>query len=411
MRYLYMEIRKTISMFPRMLLQAILLMLLIGTIAFCAAGSMEQEPLAVRADIGVVVREDDRMTRLAFQYVENLESTSQVCHFVRVTEEEGFHALEKGEIAALIVLPEQIVQGIMDGRNPAVDIFFPKNAGLEAMLLRELTESGAGLLRVAQAQIYGAYDTAVEYGLQEQLSIMETDIDAYNLAFALDRLAIYDTEKVSATGQMSVAQYYAASAAVLFLMLSGMALYPVMRQEPSAFRRQLARQGTGDMWQGFCRWTSSFLCMVLIVCAIWILGKIVGAMAPEPAAKMAAMIGSGRAHVNAGMKAGIFLLVLVTVSAYIYLLYSIAGSRIGSILLIFLFSVVMVYLSGGLVPSVFLSQAVQRVGDRLPTAYLIRAVGGLHAGYGAGTAGRCVAGMCGYTAAFGIAAYLLGRRG
>lgn len=409
MRYLYMEIRKAVYMFPRMLLQAILLMALIGMIAFCAVKTMEREPLAVRADIGVVVREDDRVTRMALQYVENLESASQVCHFIQLPEDEGFLALEKGEIAALIVLPERIVQGIMDGSNPTVDIFFPKNAGLEAMLLRELTESGAGLLRVAQAQIYGAYDTAAAYGMMEQLSVMETDIDSYNLAFALDRLAVYDTETVSATGQMSVLQYYAASGAVLFLLLSGMALYPVMRREPLAFRRQLARQGTGGIWQGFCQWMSGFVCLELLICVLWLLWKAAGVMVPETVGKITEALVGRSSTCGTGVKIGMFLLVTVTVSTYIYLLYSIAGSRTGSILLICLLSVVMVYLSGGLIPSVFLSGTVQKVGEKLPTAYLIRSVGGLYAGYGAGSIGRCAAGMSGYAAVFGVAAYLLRR--
>lgn len=409
MRYLYTEIRKAVYMFPRMLLQAILLMALIGMIAFCAVKTMEREPLAVRADIGVVAREDDRVTRMALQYVENLESASQVCHFIQMPEEEGFLALEKGEIAALVVLPEQIVQGIMDGHNPTVDIFFPKNAGLEAMLLRELTESGAGLLRVAQAQIYGAYDTAAAYGMMDQLSVMETDIDSYNLAFALDRLAVYDTETVSATGQMSVLQYYAASGAVLFLLLSGMALYPVMRREPLAFRRQLVRQGAGGIWQGFCQWMSGFVCIELLLCVLWLLWKAAGVMAPDTVGKItAALVGRGSAG-STGVKIGMFLLVTVTASTYIYLLYSMAGSRTGSILLICLLSVVMVYLSGGLIPSVFLSGTVQKVGEKLPTAYLIRAVGGLYAGYGAGSLGRCAAGMSGYAAVFGVGAYLLRR--
>lgn len=396
-------------MFPRMMLQATLLMLLVGMVAFCAAGSMERSPLAVRVTMGVVVREDDTLTRMAFQYVENLESASEVCHFVRMTEEEGFQELDKGEIAALIVLPEQIVQGIMDGRNPSVNIFFPENAGLETMLLRELTESGAGLLRVAQAQIYGAYDTAAEYGIMDRLSVMEVDIDSYNLAFALDRLAVYDTQKLSATGRMSMAQYYAASGTVLFLLLSGMALYPVMRHEPRAFSRQLARQGTGSLWQEFCRWVCGFLAIILLLGAVWILGKAAGALNPQFAEAMSAVTGgSGRG--NIGVKAGMLLLVIMTVSTYSYLMYSIAGSRTGSLLLIFLISVVMIWLSGGIIPSAFLPQTVQAVGDKLPTAYLIRTLGGLYAGYGAGAASQCAAGMCIYTAVFGVTAHLTQTR-
>lgn len=407
-RYLYVEIRKTIGMLPRMLLQAILLMLLIGTAAFCGVRRMEREPLAVRADIGVVVREDNTMTRMALGYVRNLESASQLCRFMQVSGEEGLRLLERGELAALVVLPDRLVEGIMNGENPAVDIFFPKNAGLETMLLRELTESGAGLLRVAQAQIYGACDTALEYGLMERLSAMEAEIDSYNLAFALDRLAVYETETVSATGRLSVLQFYAASGAVLFLMLAGMAVYPVMQQEPQAFRRQLARQGTGSAWQSFCKWLCGFLCMGLLGVAAWAALRAAGLFMPETAERISKALTGVRGGV--WVKAGLMLLVMITVSTYIYLIYSAAGSRNGSILLILLLSVAMVWLSGGFVPSACLPQTVQAVGEKLPTAYLIRAVGGMYAGYGSGGAGQCAAGMCAYTAAFGAAAYFLRAR-
>lgn len=410
-QYLYLEIKKTIKIFPRMLLQAILLMALISVIAFCGVKGMEREPLAVNVDIGVVVREDNMMTRMALSYVESMESVSQLCHFVQVSEEEGFRQLERGGIAALVVLPEQLVEGIMNGQNPNVDIVFPQNARLEAMLFRELTESGAGLLRVAQAQIYGAIDTAVEYGLTEQLSVMEAEIDSYNLAFALDRLAMYDEETISATGRMSALQYYAVSGAVLFLLLAGMAAYPVMQQEPAVFRKQLARQRVGLLWQCFCKWMCGLLCLGLLVGVVWVIFRIVGTAVPETTQKMLSALMNGKNRVSAGVRAGVILLVLITVTTLIYMIYSIAGSRTGSVLLIFLFSVIMVYLSGGFVPSALMPQTMQTVGDSLPTAYLIRAFGGLLTGYRDGMLGRCIVGMCTYTAVFGVAGYVLEKRG
>ncbi len=233
LQYLYIEIKKTFRILPRMLLQAVLLLLLTGMIALGGVKSMEREPLTPGADIAVVVREDNMLTRMALNYVENMESVSRLCRFRQTTEEEGFRLLDKGEVAALILLPEQLVEGIMDGANPTVDIYFPKHAGLEAMLFRELTEAGEGMLRVAQAQIYGADDTAQAYDLTKQLSVMEAEIDSYNLAFALDRLALYDEETVAVFGSMNVMQFYLASGMVLFLLLAGMAMYPVLQREPS----------------------------------------------------------------------------------------------------------------------------------------------------------------------------------
>ena len=408
MQYLYVELKKTIGMFPRMLLQAILLMILIGAIAFCGVKAMEKEPLAVGARIGVVVREENTVTKMALRYVENMESVSQICDFVQVPEEEGFRLLERREIAALVILPEQLVEGIMNGQNPAVDVIFPQNAQLEAMLFQELTESGAGLLRVAQAQIYGAADTAVEYGLTDRLSVMETEIDSYNLAFALDRLAMYDEETVSATGQMSVLQYYAASGIVLFILLSGMAVYPVMQQEPPSFQKQLKRQGTGTMWQLFCKWMCGFVCMALFCGIALIIIELAGIIRPDIGVIIQSVLVSRRNHYSIGSYIGIMLLVLITVTTLIRMIYSLSGSRTGGILLILLVTVIMIYLSGGFIPSVFLPKIMQSLSDRLPTSYMIHAVGGLFAGYRDGMLVRCVMGMVVYTTLFWVADYYIG---
>ena len=70
-------------LFPRMLFQAILLMMIIGVIAFCGVRGLERDPLAASIDIAVVVQEDNRMTQMALAYVENMESVSSYCHFHR----------------------------------------------------------------------------------------------------------------------------------------------------------------------------------------------------------------------------------------------------------------------------------------------------------------------------------------
>lgn len=420
LRYLYLELKKTAGIFPRMLLQAILLMAIIGMIAFCGVKGMEREPLAVRADVGVAVREDSRMMRLALAYVENMESVSEVCRFVQVSEEEGRRMLKQGKIIALVILPEQIVEGILNGSNPSVDIVFPSNSGLEAMLFRELAKSGERLLQVAQAQIYGAGDMAEKYGLTDGLSVMETEIDSSNLAFALDRFALYDTKMLSATGRLGLWQFYAASGTVLFLLMAGMALYPVMQKEPKAFTDQLARCGTGAAWQCFSKWFCGVLCMLLfagMLCLSVYLLLAAGEkelFRTEEGAAAALQLRAelaGAGNRPGGMAAvGTALLIVAAVTTFVFMIYSAAGSGTAGIPAIFLLGAAMVYLSGGLVPDVFLPRIVQDIGDKLPTAYLIRAAGGLIAGCSGGTLRQCIGGMSVYTAVFGAAAWLFRKR-
>lgn len=409
MRYLYLEVNKMMRILPRMLLYAILLMGLIGMIAFCSVKSMEKEPLAVSVDIAVVVQDDNAMTQMAVGFVESMESVSQFCRFIQVSQEEGMTLLTEGKAAALIVLPDQLVEGILNGVNPSVEIYFPGEAGLETMLFREITDAGAGLLNVAQAQIYGVCDTAAAYEFTDRLSVMEADIDSYNLAFALDRLALYETEQLSVTGRMNPLQYFAASAAVLFLLLFGMALYPVMQPESAVFRKQLARQGVGFLCQDFCQWLCGLFSVGLMSLLLWLVYRIIITVSEHSGYELHMFlrrVHSGHAAVTA------FLMILVAVmsSTFIYCLYSFAGSRISGILLLFMISLAMVYLSGGLVPSVLLPEIMQKIGARLPTAYLIRAVGGIFAGYERGAVRECMAGMCGYTILMGSCAFLCRRR-
>lgn len=404
-----MEVNKTMRMLPRMLLQAILLMVIIGTIAFCGVKSMEKEPLAVSVDIAVVAEDDNAVTQMAIGFVESMESVSEFCSFRQVSEEEGFALLEEGKVAALILLPEQLVEGIMNGQNPAVEIYFAKQAGLESMLFKELTDAGALLLNVAQAQIYGAGDTAAAYDFTDKLSVMEMEIDSYNLAFALDRLALYETEQVSATGQMNTMQYFAASAVVLFLLLFGMALYPVMQPEPAVFRRQLARQGVGLWWQDFCQWLCGLLSVGLMSILCLAVSRIAAAWSGNSGKKIE-LFGRGQ---RAGHMAGIVFLILlgiVLISTLVYLVYSLAGSRVSGILLLFMLSIIMIYLSGGLVPSMLLPETMQKIGDKLPTAYLIRAAGSMFAGYRSQMVGDCAAGLCVYTVFMGGCACVCRRR-
>lgn len=119
---------------------------------------------------------------------------------------------------------------------------------------------------------------------------------------------------------------------------------------------------------------------------------------------------NGNAVQLVGSRVGLTLLIVTAATTFIYLLHSLAGSRTGGIMLLFVCSVAMVYLSGGIVPSMFLPEVMQKVGARLPAAYLIQAAGGILTGSGASVKSECVAALCGYTVLFGATAYFVRRR-
>lgn len=379
-----------------MLAEAVLLLGILGIFAFGAVTFLYRDVPVLQITIAVVEEEENPLTDLLLQYVQGMESVSEVCRFMIVSEEEAFSMLQEGKAAAVLLLPEGMVEGILDGSNAPVQVFFPEDAGLESALLKELTDAGVQMLRVAQAEIYAVYDTAKAYGALERLSALEMDIDRYNLAFALERLALFRMQEVSATGNLTILQYGVASGAVFFLLMLGMACYPVMQPYPEALRKQLVREGIGPGRQCLGKWFCG-TCSMGMGALFFMLLLNVGLRAA----------GYGFRMPKAGlMQTGVGLLILLCASSFVFLVFQLAGNGTAAVLLLFFLSVVMQYLSGGFLPSVFLPETVQIIGRFVPTAYLIKAAGNLYAG---GFSGETAWLLLFFTVIFGGVSYGIGR--
>ncbi|MDE7282450.1 MAG: ABC transporter permease, partial [Lachnospiraceae bacterium] len=179
-----LELKRTIKLMPAMLLEACILLIILGAIAFGVGKLLYQDSSIVQINVAIVEEEENPLTELAVNYVQGMESISKSCQFTIVTKEEGFSMLEDGKAAAMIYLPEGMMEGILNGSNVPAQVFFPEDAGTESALLKELADTGIQMLKVAQAEIYGVFDTAKTYGALDRISALEADIDMFNLAFA-----------------------------------------------------------------------------------------------------------------------------------------------------------------------------------------------------------------------------------
>lgn len=387
-----LELKRTIKLLPAMLLEAALLLAILGAVAYGASKFFYRDSPMLQITIAVIEEEENPLTDFALQYIQGMESIAAACQFVVVPKEEGFSMLYEGKAAAALVLPSGMIEGIMNGNNVPVQVYFPENAGIESALLKELTDAGVRMLRVAQAEIYGIYDTAKNYGALEQLSVLEGDIDRFNLAFALERLALFQVKEVSESSALSMLQYGTASGVIFFLLLLGMACYPVMQSYPAVLRGQLLRQGVGVGQQCFGKWLCGACGMGIGFLSFFLIIKALAGTFGYAAWIPEIRIGQGV----------VCIIILLCVTTFIYFIFQLADNGTAAILLLFFLSVVMIYFSGGILPSAFLPEAVQKIGRILPTTYLIEAAGSLYLGK---TSGSTIVVLLCYTVFFQIAAY------
>ncbi|MDE7284101.1 MAG: ABC transporter permease, partial [Lachnospiraceae bacterium] len=223
-------------------------------------------------------------------------------------------------------------------------------------------------------------------------------IDMFNLAFALDRLALFKSQHISATGSLTFLQYGIASGSIFFLLLIGMACYPMMQPYPDALRRQLKRSEIGIGRQCFGKWLCGLCSMTLS--SLFFLFLIKGIMS---------MLGYSAWLPEIGLRQmGTAVIILICIATFIFMIFQIANSGSTAILILFFISTLMIYFSGGIMPSAFLPKAVQSIGKILPTTYLIEAVGSMYLG---GVKGKTIGILILYTFVFGAASYGIRRRG
>ena len=150
-------------MLPSILKRAVILvaacLFTAGVAAFCAGVLVSHGSGEFKLKVGYTA-EEDQITALAVAYVQSMESVKSLCSLEAVTEQDGKQRLQNGELAALIVLPGDVVNEILSGSNTPGTLYLPERRGaasagglsaVSGMLFEELASAGIGMLGTAQA--------------------------------------------------------------------------------------------------------------------------------------------------------------------------------------------------------------------------------------------------------------------
>lgn len=275
----------------------------------------------------------------------SMQDVRRYASFRGMSWEEAAEALDAGEVTAVLVLPEDFVGGVMDGTNPDVTLVVSPSRPLEALLTAWVGESAAQLLTGAQRGIYAVLEL---YPGQEAAKLSWEQVKlGINLAYVsqtLNRQELFRVRTLRATDNMELGLHYALSL-VIFLAMALPPLYcPMLRRELLPFRKRLRSLGHGAGIQ----YASCFA-----VC--W---SVVFLLTAVPVRYLTGNVPAGAA-VLALFAAGYgCLCCLVTRSASGCGGLAVSGAA------------VLVFLSGGILPTPLLPEAVRRVGAVSPVGML-----------------------------------------
>lgn len=365
--WLKTEYKRAALKLPAALGRAVIFLVVVGMIAFCAQKQRSASANKVPVQIGYA-SEENALIRLAVSYVENMEAVKGLCRFVPVEEEEGKRLLQEGELAALLVLPENMIEGILGGSNEPASLYLTENPSPEGLVFEEFAGAATGLLQTAQAEIY-AMHALTEYFQAESSGLAQAyqEIDAFNLGIVMEREQYFKFRRLSETGNTGFAVYYASAFFTLYLFASGMFLGGFLKRSREEMLLLKKRGGIAYGTQLLGRTFITTGCMLLLLFAaglMWLSGSVREAL-----------------QISFSMQS-ILLAVLAACCAAAGLLfvYLLAEGERSAVLPAGFAVVFMCYVSGCFVPSAILPKVVNRLAAALPTTYVKKAFTALFSG-------------------------------
>lgn len=366
--YFLLEIKRALKSVGVVMLSAVILVILIGGAAFTGSKLLYQDTIIGRVSVAVVQEEENALNGMALSMLSSMNSVSSFCDFIFTDQEEALHGLESNKYYAVLKIPQDMIQSVLDGRNLPAVVLVPEDIGVEASIFRLLADAGADTLGAAQAGVYAAYDYLQAQQMESFIKQAEDELNQVFLDYAMSRSVYFSEEPVSVTGDLTVGQFYAAFGIVLFLLLCGIPCSFFLGKRPAALEQKLRTAGIRSGLVTFARITAVAVLLMVTAAFLTLLGILI--------------LGILRSRwiIPTPLQILLLLPVFFAAAGLIVLAYQAAGNPVSGVMLLFLGSIIMIFCSGGFLPAAFLPAAVQKVSAILPTAIMAKQAGSLFTG-------------------------------
>lgn len=245
-------------------------MLLAGLVLLCLLLPMVIAPVAQSAltegvsfsgiTLGVTAPEGDQVPQLLQQVMSGMSDVSQYCKIRAMEPEEAALALKNGDVTAVLELPEDFVQGILNGHNPDVTLIVREDRPLEALLTLWVGQSASDLLASFQNGIYAVLELYGE-NPAEGVSYDEvlTGINLRYINWTMNRQDLFRTKKISATEQLPIGMHYGLSLMSYLLLALAPLFMPVYQKQWLSAQHRFRAAGRTEAVRFFASLTACAL--------------------------------------------------------------------------------------------------------------------------------------------------------
>ena len=347
-KYLWIQCKRTLRLLPLVLCVAVVLFGSLAAMYYALIHMNENSESQTKFQVGLVGTAGDSYLQLGLAALESFDSSRFAIEIVAMTEPEAEKAMERGDIAAYVAIPEGFLDAAFRGDIiPLKYVSTTGAVGLVTLFKDEITMVINDILTEAQKGIYGVGDALQSQGLNSGEAINELSIEYVEFVFA--RSKAYTVRELGLASGLGLEEYMLCGLTVLFFMLICLPFAPLLVHRDHSLGRMLAARRKGVAMQVLCEFVSYLLGLMAIL---------------SVALLCAAMIG-----LEANFSGSVVLCVVpvvLMVAAFSFLLYELTSDLISGVLLQFFATLCLCFISGCLYPNFFFPEIVQKIAAVLP---------------------------------------------
>lgn len=342
----------------------------VGLAAFLLV-SQKAEEGQDRYRIGLVGDVSDSYLGFGFAALQTMDDSRLMIELVQMEEAEAEEALSRGELTAVVRVPEGFVDSVVNGNNDTYVAYetMQGQKGLSSMVMEEIADAASTLVTASQSAIYGMQRTLYEQGDADRIG-QETDrLNLMLINFVLARSGFSEVEVLGYADGLSLEAYYFCRLLLLVLLLAGLFGGVFFLGRKTSLPGMMKAGGVGALRQT----AAEYLAYLGYLCAGFFL----------PACLLAYVLGRGTLSLPEweDMGATPFLALLpyffaaaAMFAAFQFFLCELAGGIVNGLLLQLICGVGMGYLAGYFYPMAFFPERLRSVGAFLPAGAAARFV-------------------------------------
>lgn len=367
--YLQLEIKRKLKLIPTLIIGTIALSIVIGAIVFCTGKMVyAKNPEVSKKQIVFTSEDKSPLTKLIVGTLSQSESINLVCDVNEENYETSMNGIDDPARIVTIMIPANFLNSLITGTNLPIKIYFSSTQSLYTLIISELTKAAELSLKSAQSSVFVLCDYYIANNKSEYITEAYNELDMIYITRAFTRDGFYRRVKVTATGNLSMLNYYIASAIMLVILLLGCIFILKSKDTSTIFSLKLRQSGIGSATQVCSNIFSTFLVLYFFLVLI---------MSGFYVVSIAAMKDLNISPLNVLFNS---LFVAFAGACIITFISNVISGKYSAILLYFILIFASGFASGAFIPSLLLPESLKKLSAFLPTTYIQNVIGSMLVG-------------------------------